>query len=215
MKRLAIFDFCDTLVGLQSAERFVDFVVAQAGGDRFAWVDAVRRPLKKRRLLPNWLGKRLQLLKLRGLSEATVAPLIDRYVQEVLVPAQHPATLDRLRQHREAGTDVVILSAGYTPYIRRFAETIGGITVIATDLATRSGSYTGRIRGLNCYRSNKVRKLREQVDLGDYDLANSHVYSDELRDKPIFDLVGRKHLVIRAGAEPPTLPHGYDLFQLD
>jgi phosphoserine phosphatase len=77
MKKLALFDFCETLVSFQTAGRFVDFVRAKLGSRRMLKLEELRVKSKALRftavankLLPHYnFDKRLHLYQLKGLSK--------------------------------------------------------------------------------------------------------------------------------------------------
>lgn len=204
MKRLAIFDFCGTLVSFQTADRFVDFVCAARPTRTASAVETVRRTLRGWRLLHGSLHKRVHLLRLRGMDSSWIDRQAARYLTDELLPNEYPEIARRLAEHRDRGDTVVINSAGLSCYLRRYAEMRGIETVIGVELAVAGGRLTGRIQGPNTYGRKKVEILRRRFDLAAFDLAGSSVYSDSLTDLPLFELVGRRYFVT-AGAVPEAV----------
>ena len=72
-----------------------------------------------------------------------------------------PDTFARLRQHRELGHTVVLVSASLDPYLVPFGSSIGasGGASARSSNATREGVLTGRLVGPNCRGPEKVRRL--------------------------------------------------------
>lgn len=68
--------------------------------------------------------------------------------------------------------------------------------MVATELETLEGKFTGKMLGKDCMRKHKVTKMKKMLDLSAYDLKNSFVYSDSLSDRPLFNLVGNKMFVL-------------------
>ena len=164
--------------------------------------------------MPNWIGKRMIALKLRGLPEKDMPAIVNKYVEEILIPAQHPGIIAKLQAHLDKGDQVIIASAGYSPYIKEFARRLGITHIAATDLKIKRGLYSGRFDGLNCYGKNKIIKLKNLLELSEINKADSHVYSDDLSDKPLFDLVNHKHLVISERQNKTEVPDGYQVLRL-
>ncbi|HEX4776113.1 MAG TPA: HAD-IB family hydrolase [Acidimicrobiia bacterium] len=68
--------------------------------------------------------------------------------------------LERVRWHRDAGHEVVLVSASLTTYLDPLAPRLGFDTVLATTLEVASdGRLTGQLVGLNCRGPEKVARL--------------------------------------------------------
>lgn len=68
--------------------------------------------------------------------------------------------LARVRWHRDAGHEVVLVSASLTTYLDPLAPRLGFDTVLATTLEVASdGRLTGQLVGLNCRGPEKVARL--------------------------------------------------------
>jgi phosphatidylglycerophosphatase C len=68
--------------------------------------------------------------------------------------------LDRVRWHRDAGHEIVLVSASLTTYLDPLAPRLGFDTVLATTLEVApDGRLTGRRAGLNCRGAEKVARL--------------------------------------------------------
>jgi phosphatidylglycerophosphatase C len=68
--------------------------------------------------------------------------------------------LERVRWHREAGHELVLVSASLTTYLDPLAPRLGFDTVLATTLEVApDGRLTGRLVGLNCRGAEKVARL--------------------------------------------------------
>lgn len=76
-----------------------------------------------------------------------------------------PEMADQLRWHREAGHELVIVSASLGAYLRPFARALGFDHVIAVELeAGSSGHLTGRLARPNVRGPEKAVRLREWLD---------------------------------------------------
>jgi HAD superfamily hydrolase (TIGR01490 family) len=90
-----------------------------------------------------------------------------------------------VRQHRERGEPVYIVSATLQEIVQAIADDLGFDGALGTVCEVVDGEYTGRaIRALHA--ENKARCVRE---LG-YDLTASTAYSDSHTDLPLLEAVG-------------------------
>lgn len=87
----------------------------------------------------------------------------------------------RLRAHVARGHHVVIVTASIPEWIAPWAVTEGVSDVIGSDLEIRDGKITGKLRGVNCYGAEKVRRLLAlRPDRHSYTLI---AYGDSRGDK--------------------------------
>ena len=128
----------------------------------------------------------------RGYSVEQAQAIWDWTVEEYLADDWRQDTLQALRQHKENGDIVTIVSAGPLPLITRIAEKVGADYVVATPHEIKENVYTGRVGGEVCIGPNKPKfaKARmEELDL-DIDYSASYAYGDSPGDQGLFDLVG-------------------------
>lgn len=83
-----------------------------------------------------------------------------QFVDDHVVHWLRSDTLSRLEEHRALGHQIVIVSASFDIYVSRIAERLG-VDALATRLEVVNGRVTGRLDGLNCRGSEKVRRLDE------------------------------------------------------
>jgi len=189
-KILAIFDFCDTLIGMQTANRFV--TLGYENNKRFDTVanEFVRVILKKSRLLFGHRHKKWQLKQLKGLSIETMQMIAKNYVEKELLPKENKKVVERLQWHKNQGHIIAIVSGGFSEYIKFYAKKYDIEYVIATDLEVVNNIYTGKINGIDCMGINKIEKLRNTLNIEEYSLKDSYAYSDHISDIPLLSFVG-------------------------
>ncbi len=194
-KTLALFDFCDTLIGMQTANRFV--TLAYQKNKRFSAVanEFVRVLGRKSGLLFGYRHKKWQLKQIKGLSLEDMEEIVKEYVENFLIPKENKAVVEKMLWHKAQGDTVVIVSGGFSVYIKHYAKKYDIDFVVATDLEVCDGVYTGKIAGLDCMGINKIKKLRDTIDLDQFDMDNSYAYSDHQSDIPLLCLVGRPYVV--------------------
>ena len=131
----------------------------------------------------------------KGWSQADVQRLIDETLIDLLEPSIHPQALDLIREHREAGRRVYLVSSSGLEVVRAFANSIGVPHVIATrSEVDDSGCYTGEL-SFYCYGIGKQVAIREEASRIGIDLAASFAYSDSITDLPMLETVGSPHAV--------------------
>jgi HAD superfamily hydrolase (TIGR01490 family) len=185
------------LVGFQTLDAFVGFVHERRPSTLSSTLQHMFGPMKSLHLLPNPVYRRIQVKRLTGLTAKDLRALAETFVAERVFPAENGIVLERMKAHQENGDVVAIVSGGLSIYVRQYAASRGVPIAIATDLASNAnGVCLGRIEGPDCIGRGKVAKLRKQIALDDFDLAESSAYSDSLSDRPLFGLVGRRYLVV-------------------
>jgi HAD superfamily hydrolase (TIGR01490 family) len=189
-KILAIFDFCDTLIGMQTANRFV--TLGYRNNKRFNTVanEFGRVILRKSRLLFGHRHKKWQLKQLKGLSVNSMNDIVKEYVKEELIPKENKLIVEKLLWHKKQGHTIAIISGGFSEYIKYYALMYDIKHVIATDLEIINNKFTGKIDGIDCMGINKIEKLRNTINIKEYDLKNSYAYSDHISDIPLLSFVG-------------------------
>jgi HAD superfamily hydrolase (TIGR01490 family) len=189
-KILAIFDFCDTLIGMQTANRFV--TLGYEKNKRFDTItnEFGRIALRKIRLLFGHRHKKWQLKQLKNLDVTTMDNIVKNYVDNELIPKENKLIIEKLLWHKSQGHTLAIISGGFSEYIKYYALKYDIEYVIATDLEIVNDKFTGKIDGIDCMGINKIEKLRHVINIGEYDLENSYAYSDHITDIPLLSFVG-------------------------
>lgn len=122
---------------------------------------------------------------LGGMSEAELAPVTGRFVDRVLRDGLRPGAQQTLRRHRDAGHELVLLTASPDLYVHTLAERLGFHKVISTRVEwNKMGRLTGRLEGSNCRGREKLRRLQEGLkEKRKYYF--SVAYADEPADTPV------------------------------
>jgi HAD superfamily hydrolase (TIGR01490 family) len=201
-KKLALFDFCETIVSIQSADKFIDFVRESRKNKSIFLLEYIRVCLVKvlffrilNKFFPNnILHKKLKLYQLRGIQECDLEKLAKDYYKKILVQRLIPEIISEVKQKQKEGYRVVIVSGGYTIYIKYFSKDHGIDLrdVISTDISfDRRNNCKGKIKGLNCIKKNKILKLKQRIsNIESFSLKDSYAYSDSITDLPLLEFVG-------------------------
>ena len=108
--KVALFDFCETLVGFQTADAYVRFVMSNSqntnrSADRtFNFLNKVHLVGLLRRLMPTAsVEKKLRIKNLKGMSKEELESLAQRYYTEKLKPAFILPVLEELKKKKQEG----------------------------------------------------------------------------------------------------------------
>ena len=180
------YDFDETIFNPDSSFAFI----------MFCWK---KFPCKMLRTLPavalKALAYRLDKSKAKELKEKLFAFLptvkdIDAIVDEFWACHQEGIGKWYLDQKKE---DDIIISASPEFLLKPIAEQLG-VRLIATPM----DKYTGKICGLNCHDSEKVRRFYETYP----DAHTEEFYSDSLSDTPMA-MIADKAFMVRKGVLSP------------
>ena len=193
--KIALFDFCETLVGFQTADAYVRFVMSNSGetclsADRFfTFLNRTRILGLMRRLMPKAsIEKRLRLKNLKGMSREKLESLAQRYYTEKLKPAFIVPVVDELKRKKQEGYKIYLVSGGYDIYLKVFAEEFGVDGIVSTRLAFKNGVCTGKFDGPDCMFAHKINYIKQLIPDSGYE--EWYAYSDSATDIPMLKLVG-------------------------
>jgi HAD superfamily hydrolase (TIGR01490 family) len=191
----AFFDLCNTLISYQTADDFIDFVGRKHNKLLTNLNKVFLSMLSSIRVLNGNRYKRLQLYQIRGIDKKAIQQAAQDFIQEKLLINQNKIIIEKLNWHLSQNHTVVIVSGGYTEYIKLYAESLGVSHVIATDIEFKKLKTTGKIEGLDCMGINKIMKLKKKFNFDEIDFSNSFAYSDHESDIPLLSRVGNSFVV--------------------
>ncbi len=184
---LALFDFDGTITKKETISEFLRFCI----GDRH-FIFAVLK------LSPIILGyfsglignqeikERLLSETVGGLQESFLVEKGQEFAKKRLPSLIRPKALERIRWHKERGDKIVLVSASLVYYLRPWADIVGIEDVIGVELEIEDGRVTGNLLGTNCYGSEKVRRVKELLDISNFD--EIYAYGDSRGDKEMLAL---------------------------
>jgi HAD superfamily hydrolase (TIGR01490 family) len=211
LKKLAIFDFCETLVSFQTADAFIDFVRRMDGNFFMSSLNLIIIFLEKIRIiavinkcLPDMsLEKRTKLLQLRGFNYETLNNLAKKYYLEIIKPNLIKEVMDELQELAEQNYELCIVSAGYSIYLKYFAEEHHVKHVISSEIGfNKSGTFCrGIILGKDCISTEKVNRIKIYFMDQDINYNESISYSDSKTDLPTLLLTGKGVVVSKTNSQ--------------
>lgn len=192
--KVALFDFCDTCVSFQTANAFVEYALLRYKVRRFLYV--LYKLIDKTKVISAFYyffirhgaAKRIPLLFLKGIQLGTLEQIAEDFYNERLAPKLIAPVIEQLGFRKKEGCTIVIVSGGYSIYIKYFAKDYGVDYVIANEIAFYDNKCVGKY-GNECMGLNKVTRLGEIIPIETIDSPHSWAYTDDKSDLPILELV--------------------------
>ncbi|MEN8183203.1 MAG: HAD family hydrolase [Myxococcota bacterium] len=135
------------------------------------------------------------MLQFRGQSERSLVREANLIFRDLVKPTVYPEAEALVREHREAGHVVAIVSGATRYVVKPLAESLGVKHYLYTRLETEDGRFTGRVVEPICFEEGKIYWLQQFIDAQRIDLARSYFYTDSITDLPLLDLVGHPMVV--------------------
>lgn len=202
-KRLALFDFCETLVAFQTADAFVDYCREESNYKWACFLEKIRVFLVSIFFFKvlslffdgNKIHKKFKLLQLRGLSEYEIENYAKHFYFNKIKPFFIVDLIEELERLKKLRYDIFVVSGGYSVYIKYFCSDFNINQVVGSDILFKNNRCIGVIDGKDCMNLNKITKLFYNIKEDEYDLANSIAYSDSISDLPLLKIVGHSVVV--------------------
>jgi HAD superfamily hydrolase (TIGR01490 family) len=196
LTKLALFDLDHTLIPIDSDYAWGEFTMARG------WTDPVEFKRQNDAFYAQYQNGTLNVQDYVRFATAAVcsqgaanamAAHAD-FMHTVVQKALKPQALELVRQHREAGEQVIIITATNEFVTRPIADAFGVSELIAVELERDttpggSGWYTGGIRGVPSFREGKVTRMQEWLHARGLDWGTVHTtfYSDSVNDLPLLE----------------------------
>jgi HAD superfamily hydrolase (TIGR01490 family) len=193
--KLALFDLDHTLLPIDSDHAWGEFTVEIGWRDAEAFKrrnDAFYEEYKRGQLDPeNYLMFATQAIREQGATKSVAAHA--QYMRAVIEKHIKPQALNLLAEHRQAGHEILMITATNEFVTRAIAQRFGIEHLIAVQLETDdSGWYTGRWSGTPSFKEGKVQRLMQWLaERGKTwaDVEHSTFYSDSMNDLPLLEKV--------------------------
>ena len=168
-KILVLFDFDGTLTTGDTLSRFLLFAVPKPRlvSGVFLWIfkslwllcagQWSNEKSKEALLSIFFKGESSEVLHLRGTA----------FCQQKLPHLLRTVLLVSLREYRNIGATIVIVSASADIWLRPFC-TAEGIDLICTELQMDDSKFTGRLATPNCNGQEKARRIKSAIDLASF-----------------------------------------------
>lgn len=186
MQSIAFFDFDGTLT---VKDTLLENIKYQKGKVWFYVGFALNAPwliAYKIKIISNQKAKEHVLRFFFGGMDATAfQKKCDDFATNMLPGLIRQKGLKEIDKHLANGTIVVIVSASAQNWFQKYFEE-KNIEIISSTLEVVDEKITGKITGLNCYGTEKTKRIRNSFNLSAY--QQSYAYGDTKGDKPMLSL---------------------------
>ena len=187
-RTLALFDLDETLLAGDSDYEWGQFLIDRGILDRSTYEARNRDFYERYRagtlVLEEFLD--FQLKPLSWFPRTQLDAWHREFMEAKILPIVRPGARELLGRHRD---DVRVIVTATNRFVTGpIAEALGVPDLVATDLESIDGRFTGRAFGTPCFREGKVVRLDEWLAargerLADYE--RSFFYSDSMNDLPL------------------------------
>lgn len=189
--RLALFDFDGTIT---TRDTLADFLLNAFGVVRCAIGLLAVSPFMALYLSKIITGgeakEKVFRYFLSGWDRDDFGRAADRYARERMPAILRENAMERIRWHRSRGDRIVVVSASAEEWVGSWCA-MQGMEVIGTRLEIRDGKFTGRIQGENCKGPEKARRIREEINLADYEYV--YAYGNSSGDAEMLALADERY----------------------
>jgi HAD superfamily hydrolase (TIGR01490 family) len=126
----------------------------------------------------------------KGWHQARVREIVEEALQQIVEPIIFAEALELIAHHRDAGHEVVIVSASPEEIVEPLARYVGAHRAIASRARVDDeGRYSGEMEydAFGPAKADAMRAIAAQLDI---DLERSWAYSDSATDLPMLETVG-------------------------
>ena len=202
MKKIAIIDFCGTVVNFQTFDPFMEYVLYKEKPllyklicnkfvkcvlGKFGWIlgkCSFRKPLYKL----------LIVSAAKGISEELLLFYGQEYYGLRIKNSFIPETLKIIERLKLQNYMTIILSGGSEYYINFFANEYNIDAVISTRLKMLHHKCTGRI-ARDCLGIEKVKMLEEYLTVNDIKVKEELCITDSITDMPLLSICSKNIII--------------------
>jgi phosphoserine phosphatase len=184
MKKVLIFDFCGTIVSIQSADRFVLYSLHKTH-QNLKILRYIFYKIISIFNLQSFNSKQKILMLLKGIKLS----VLDNYAKDYAVLLKNKFLIEEVYDivKKNSNKGNYIVSAGYDIYLKYFFIDTPYI-IVSTELEFIDNIFTGFIKGCDCVGVHKVKRIS-------HDIKVQAVYSDSKSDIPLYMLTNNRYLV--------------------
>ena len=192
--KIALFDFCGTIVNFSTADSFVDFVRHKTKCKKMIIKNIIRKLLVKTnviKLIQKYsslhVHKLLYLWQIKGIDKSKLEDFALQYYETKIKPNFIQETLDEINKLKNLGYCLYIVSGGYDVYLKYFVRDFCFNGLFCTKIQYKNQKATGCFDGLDCLGQNKIVLLKEFFNTNSLKLLDSVSYSDSESDLPLLN----------------------------
>ncbi len=183
---LALFDFDGTITTRDSLPDFIRYAV---GKPAYYLGLSVLSPILVAYLaglVSNHVAKQKMLSWFfKGWSRNRFQTLAEQYSRQQIDKILRREAIEKLQWHQQQGDRIVVVSASMENWLKLWCDS-HELELLATRLDFKADKLTGRFSTANCHGEEKVRRIRELLDLKDY--RKIYAYGDSSGDTAMLSL---------------------------
>ncbi len=191
--RLTLFDLDGTLLPLDSDHAFGEFMV------HLGWADGQAFRQRNQQFFEQYQAGQLDIHAYvdfatqpwRERAAPELAQASQRFMAEVVHPALRDSALALVREHAQAGDELVVVTATNEFITAPIVAALGVPSLIATELARdASGRVSGAIHGVPAFRHGKVTRVQQWLAARGQaraDFERITFYSDSTNDLALLE----------------------------
>ena len=116
---------------------------------------------------------------------------IDTKIKPIIRDKAMRTVLGEIRKNNK----VVIATATNSFVTRPIAELFSVKELIATEFEIIDNKFTGKVKGVPCFREGKLDKVNEWLKSQNYNLSDATFYTDSFNDLPLLSKAGKAIVV--------------------
>ena len=193
--KIAIYDFCQTIVDFETADEFIHFIHRNENSTRMNKIEQLRKFMIKFKLMwalektisvfkKNYsVNKRMILAEIKGMEKLKIDQYALKYYEQVIKQHFISPVLENLKQQKKEGFKIYIVSASYEPFLKLFKNEYDIDYLITNNFKyTSKGRFTGKLCGRDCVGINKVNRLSDIIDIDKLNEVELKSYGDSKSD---------------------------------
>lgn len=188
---LAIFDLDNTLIAGDSDHAWGEFLVDKN------LVDSQWYKAQNDKFYADYCAGQLNIIAYSEFVFSFLAQhdttylqqLHQQFMSEVIRPIMLPKAQALIAEHREAGDELLIITATNRFITQAIGEAFGITQVLATEPEKINGRYTGKVLGVPCYKEGKITRYQAWLAQQNKNFDKVTFYSDSHNDLPLLSIV--------------------------
>ena len=183
---LALFDFDGTLTTKDSLDLFLKYSVSkQKYLINMVQFSPYFIAYKTKLLSNNKAKEKLFEIFFKGIDEQVFKETSKNFALTQLDKIINKDMYETVQQHIKNGDRVIIVSASIECYLKHWSQK-ESIELLSTKLNFKSDKFTGKFLTKNCYGDEKVNRIKEHLQVDEYDTI--YAYGDSPGDTQMLKL---------------------------
>ncbi|MEM1577942.1 MAG: HAD family hydrolase [Candidatus Pacearchaeota archaeon] len=197
--KIAVFDFCKTLVNMNTLSSFVEFVLEK---EKNILIKIIKKFIFVNRKILNRIffvkPRYIEIFLLRGYSKDFLASSAKEFINTKIIINKNAKILEYLLELKNKGYVIIILSAALDIYLSFVKDIFNADYVICTNLKFKNDICLGKVDGIDAYGKKKIEKLLKEFPYSDYiDWEKSFYFTDDyITELDVLNKFGHKYIVV-------------------